>query len=287
MASNHLILTLISDILLAVQIEAALHTLGYQLQRIESGEELEPGMPQNSGAARGSVYLGEPLSGRGSVFIARLAEWRPALVIVQLSSSKIPWAEWIAALKSSPATRRIPVLAFGPHTNLELRALALDVGCDAVVAQGRLLTALPQLVEKYARQVDKTGLAADCQGPLSELASKGIELFNKQEYFEAHEELEHAWMQETGPVRELYRGILQVAVAYLQITRGNYRGALKMFLRLRQWLDPLPDKCRGIDVAKLRSHALAARTELERLGPDHMHEFNRELLRPIERSTTA
>jgi hypothetical protein len=48
---------------------------------------------------------------------------------------------------------------------------------------------------------------------------------------------------------EVYRAVLQVAVAYFQIERGNYNGAAKMFLRLRQWIDPLPDYCRGIDIA--------------------------------------
>jgi predicted metal-dependent hydrolase len=281
MADPPLVLTLISDLMVAVQIESAVAAMGFRLRRIQSGEELEPGMREQSGTARGAAYLGEPLAGRGSVFIARLAEWRPALVIVQLTSTAIPWPEWVAALKSSPATRRIPVLAFGPHTNLDLRTQAIDVGCDAVVAQGRLLSGLPDLVDKYARRVDQAGIEAECQGELSPLARKGIQLFNRQEYYDAHEELESAWMEETGPVRELYRGILQVAVAYMQITRGNYRGALKMFLRLRQWLDPLPDHCRGVDVAQLRTQALAARAALEALGEFRIGEFDRSLLKPV------
>jgi hypothetical protein len=114
------------------------------------------------------------------------------------------------------------------------------------VAKSRLVTGLPELIEQYARRIDETGLAADCSGALSELAVKGIALFNAQAFFEAHEELELAWGADKGPGRELYRGILQVAVAYLHIQRGNYRGALKMFLRLRQWLDPMPDTCRGV-----------------------------------------
>jgi predicted metal-dependent hydrolase len=218
--------------------------------------------------------LGEPLAGRGAVFIRRLAEWQPALIIVELSSTTIPWAEWIAAAKSSPATRRIPVLAFGPHTDLELRETALDAGVDAVVAKSRLVTALPELIEKYARVFDFAGLQADCSGRPSALALKGMVLFNERQYFEAHEELELAWKEESGPIRELYRGILQVAVAYLQINRRNFRGALKMFLRVRQWLDPLPDECLGVDVARLRADALRARARLEELGPERMAEFD-------------
>ena len=281
MAEAPLVLTLISDLFFAVQIEGAIRALGYRLQRVERGEQVEPETPGTPLAETGGPYLGEPLSGRGAGFVAQLVEWRPALVIVELMSKAIPWADWVAAMKASPATRRIPVLAYGPHTDLELRARALAAGCDAVLAQGRLVSALPELITKHARLVDDEALEAGCLGEPSPLALKGIDLFNRGQYFEAHEELELAWMEETGPVRELYRGILQVAVAYLQIERLNYKGALKMFMRLRQWLDPLPDECRGVNVGRLREQALAARAELEGLGPERIGEFNRALLQPV------
>jgi CheY-like chemotaxis protein len=282
MAEPPLVLMLVSDLFFAVQIEAAVKALGYRLARVERGDDVEPGVTDRAPSAGGKAFLGEPLTGRGAGFVSRLVEWQPALVIVELSSQSIPWAEWIAAMKSSPATRRIPVVAFGPHTDLDLRAAAVDAGCDAVVAKSRLVTALPDLILKYAREVDQAALQAECEGEVSALARKGIELFNQQAYFEAHEELELAWNEEPGPVRELYRGILQVAVAYLQITRRNYRGALKMFLRVRQWLDPIPDGCRGVAVARLRAEALAARAELEAVGPDGMADFDLSLLKPVQ-----
>ena len=280
MSQAPLILTLVSDLFFAVQIEGAIRALGYRLQRVERGDQVEPPGPAHY--EQGRAYLGEPLAGRGAGFVAQLVEWQPALVILELQSQAIPWADWIAAMKSSPATRRIPVLAYGPHTDLDLRAQALAAGVDAVLAQGRLVSALPDLIRKYARQVDETQLRTDCRGEPSALALKGIALFNRQEYFEAHEELELAWGEETGPVRELYRGVLQVALAYLQIQRQNYKGALKMFLRLRQWLDPLPDECLGVNVARLRTEALAARAELESLGPERMGDFDMSLLKPVD-----
>ena len=272
------IVTLISDVFLAAPVESAARAAGYRRVRIERGSDLEPdGEPE-----RGRGYLGEPLTGRGAEFIRRLAEWRPALMFVELSSTSIPWFDWISAVKSSPATRRIPVIGFGPHTDLALRARALEAGIDVVLAKSRLLSTLPELIAQHARLVNYSAQEMDCHGPLSELAQKGIALFNQGAYFEAHEELELAWNAETGPVRDLYQGVLQVAVAYLQITRRNYRGAVKMFLRMRQWLDPLPDVCRGINVAQLRAEALAARAQMEALGPDRLDEFDLGLLRPVQ-----
>ena len=278
MPEPSVIVTLISDVFLAAPVESAIRATGYRLVRIERGSDLEPdGEPEH-----GPVFLAEPLTGRGAEFIRRQAEWRPALLLVELSSTTIPWSAWISAAKSSPATRRIPVIGFGPHTDLALRTRALEAGVDLVVAKSRLLSALPELIAQHARQVDYSAQETDCQGSLSELALKGLALFNQGAYFEAHEELELAWNAESGSARDLCQGVLQVAVAYLQITRRNYRGALKMFLRMRQWLDPLPDVCRGVNVAQLRTEALAARLALEALGPEHLDEFDLSLLKPVQ-----
>jgi hypothetical protein len=182
-----LLLGLVSDLFFTVQIENAAKALGYRVQWIESGESLEPGL-----TALDPRRTAEPLAGRGSVFIRRVVEWQPALIVADMSSTAIPWADWIAALKSSPAARRIPVIAFGPHTNLAL------LGCDAVVAKSRLVSALPELITQYARLTDHETLAHSCQGSLSPLAQKGVDLFDRREFFEAHEELEHAWNEPRG-----------------------------------------------------------------------------------------
>src|SRR5687768_12508772 len=105
-----------------------------------------------------------------------------------------------------------------------------------------------------------------CRAPLHPRAVEGLRLFNAREYFEAHEALEDAWNAEPGPVRDLYRGILQVAVVYLHITRRNYNGAVKVYIRSQRWLNPWPEVCRGIEVGELRRNAEIAISELNRLG---------------------
>jgi uncharacterized protein len=147
---------------------------------------------------------------------------------------------------------------------------ARNLGADLVVARSRFAADMPALLAANARVPDHEALQDACEQPLAPLAIKGIELHNAGRYFDAHEELELAWMEDDGAGRDLYRGILQVSVAYLQIERGNYRGAVKMLLRVRQWLDPLPAVCRGVDVAALRSHALALHAQLVKLGPDNL-----------------
>lgn len=121
-----------------------------------------------------------------------------------------------------------------------------------------------------------------CNGDLHPKAVEGIRLFNAGEFFEAHEELETAWRDETGEVRELYRGILQVAVAYLHITRGNYEGAVKVYGRSLKWTQGWSDVCRGINLKRLRDDAEAAINELERLGKEKIGEFDRSFFKPIQ-----
>ncbi|HET6597058.1 MAG TPA: DUF309 domain-containing protein [Anaerolineales bacterium] len=120
-----------------------------------------------------------------------------------------------------------------------------------------------------------------CRAPLHPQAVQGLRLFNAREYFEAHEALEDAWNAEQGKIRDLYRGILQIAVVYLHITRRNYNGAIKVYARSQRWMKEWPDICRGVHVERLRRDAEAAITEVRRLGMERMAEFDSSLLKPV------
>lgn len=118
--------------------------------------------------------------------------------------------------------------------------------------------------------------------PPPDLLLKGIHEFNAGAFFEQHETLETAWRNESGPIRQMYQGILQIGVAYYQIQRGNYIGALKMFQRAWQYLDLLPDVCQGVLIAQFRVDAHAAQAELERLGPHRIAAFSPVFFKPIQ-----
>jgi rubrerythrin len=120
-----------------------------------------------------------------------------------------------------------------------------------------------------------------CDAPLHPQAAEGLRLFNAGEYFEAHEALEEAWKEEKGPVRDLYRGILQIAVVYLHVTRRNYNGAIKVYGRSQKWLKDWPEICRGIEVGKLRRDAEAVISEVTRLGTERISAFDNSLLKPV------
>ncbi|MEP7285883.1 MAG: DUF309 domain-containing protein [Chloroflexota bacterium] len=214
--------------------------------------------------------------------IAQVAKLYPALIVVELDAP----APWLPAVHSDPATRRIPVVAIAADDAARVRAEAAHA--DRIYTPDEFAAALPAAIFDNMRKSDQAEQLNDqCVELLPPLVLKGLHEFNAQEYFECHETLEAAWNQEAGPVREVYRAILQVGIAYYQIQRGNYRGAEKMFLRMVQWFAPLPDHCQGIDVAQLRADALAAHAHLEALGPERIKEFDLSLLKPIHYEGTS
>lgn len=121
-----------------------------------------------------------------------------------------------------------------------------------------------------------------CNAPLHPQAAQGLRLFNAGHYFESHEALEDAWNAESGKVRDLYRGILQIAVTYLHVTRGNYNGAIKVYGRSLKWMQDWPEVCRGIRIGQLRRDAEAVINEVKRLGIENIGGFDRSLLKPVQ-----
>jgi len=119
-----------------------------------------------------------------------------------------------------------------------------------------------------------------CGEELPQLARRGIEHFNRGEYFAAHEWLELAWREEPRPIRELYRGILQVGVAYYHFQRGNLRGAIRLLERAEGWLRQFPADCQGVDVAGLRRTATDVLRQLQQIEatgtalPVRLHPIN-------------
>jgi len=270
-----LIVGFVADLMFATRISGVAERLGYAVRWIEDAADL-PGAagPTDEGP-------GELLEGQSGALFERLTSWQPALPIFDLDNAKIPWQRWIAALKSSPATRRLPILAYGSHVDTEALAAARSAVADGVVARSRFSAALPDLIAEYARHRDSAGLLEACRQPPPTLVVEGISLFNAGHYYKCHDLLEEAWRAEEGPVRDLYRAILQVGIAYFQIERGNYRGAVKMLLRVRQWLAPLPAVCQGVNVAQLRDDVSRVYDALTALGPGELGEFDRSLFRAI------
>lgn len=209
-----------------------------------------------------------------------LVALQPVLIVLDANDPP-SWRPFILSAKTSPATRKMPILVIAPKDDVTLAASANSAGADAVVTLPAFMADPAGIIRQHARADDSAELLRQSRLPLSELARHAIAQFNAREFFEQHESFEHLWRQEPGPIRQMYQGILQVGVAYLQIQRGNYAGARKIFQRAWQYLNVLPDVCQGVDIAQLRADARTAQAELEKLGPARIAEFPVALFKPV------
>ncbi len=80
---------------------------------------------------------------------------------------------------------------------------------------------------------------------------EGIRWFNKREFFQAHEAWEGLWLEDRGPSRKFYQGLIQVAVCLHHFRRGNTRGARKLYHTSRAYLQDYRPKHLGLDLDAL------------------------------------
>ena len=113
-----------------------------------------------------------------------------------------------------------------------------------------------------------------CGESLPEIVVEAIRSFNDGKYYQAHEEFETAWREESRDIRVMYQALLQVAVVFLHIGISNYLGATqlgeKALAKLQEW----EGICQGIDLDKVQTSFVAILNEVKSLGPDHIGEFD-------------
>ncbi len=107
----------------------------------------------------------------------------------------------------------------------------------------------------------------------------GLAAYDRGDFFEAHEELEPAWMGTDDPAaRSLLQGLIKVAAAYVHDVRGNPPGIVRNLEGARVLLEQAreggpSDEVPGLDVTVLisaidaRLADLAAHPEGPTLGP--------------------
>lgn len=84
--------------------------------------------------------------------------------------------------------------------------------------------------------------------PYEPLYLRGIELFNRCDFFESHEAWEEYWTEYHGPSRKFFQGLIQAAVALHHFGNGNIRGAKKLFYTSGGYLEAYRPKHLGLDV---------------------------------------
>jgi hypothetical protein len=89
-------------------------------------------------------------------------------------------------------------------------------------------------------------------------------LLDSRKPFHAHEVFEDAWKSSTGPDRELWKGMAQLAVGLTHLGRGNLRGALTLLQRgSRAVADYRDQPPYGLDVAGILRWSAELTTRLD------------------------
>ncbi|MBI1297446.1 DUF309 domain-containing protein [bacterium] len=204
-------------------------------------------------------------------FVEAVDRYFPVLALVDLKTPG-DWATAIQRSKMRPHTRAVPIYAFGSHVEVEVLKQARQAGADHAWARSRMME---EVVDVVGRHIDPPQRQIEgAEDPLSRYAVAGLLEFNHGEFFEQHEYLELAWMEERRPIRDLYQGILQVGVAFLQIQRNNWPGAIKMFRRGLPRLRDLPPVCQGVAVETFYQQAARIHDEISQGGPRSIESFD-------------
>jgi predicted metal-dependent hydrolase len=103
----------------------------------------------------------------------------------------------------------------------------------------------------------------------------GIVLFNRGDYFEAHEVWEDLWMDQSQPEKRFYQGLIQAAVGLCHFCNGNVRGAIKLYRSSREYMSKFDSPFLGLDhaafweqMARCFAELLAAPDPDKRIVPD-------------------
>ena len=110
---------------------------------------------------------------------------------------------------------------------------------------------------------------------------KGIEEFNRGAFFACHDTLEELWATEPRPVRHLYQGILQIAVAFYHLRAGRFRPVVTLLTRGSNYLGPYTPACMAVDAARLLGGAARCVAQEQELGPDRLNVFDWSLVPEI------
>lgn len=103
----------------------------------------------------------------------------------------------------------------------------------------------------------------------------GCDEFNACRFFECHEFFEEIWQQEDGDVRDLYKGLIQIAAGFVHISRGNYTGADRLCRTALGYLEPFrASGAMGFDVDRIATATESAHRRVLELGPREMDSYD-------------
>lgn len=96
----------------------------------------------------------------------------------------------------------------------------------------------------------------------------GVELFNAEHFWHAHEAWEELWLGGSEDFRPFLQGLIQLAAAYHHVQRGTLSGGVRLFAAALEKLEPYPERFFGVErdglVTAAKEHQQWTSRNLER-----------------------
>jgi hypothetical protein len=135
---------------------------------------------------------------------------------------------------------------------LDLFAAPSDLGRTKSLLEGKIskVVTLRSLEPRISRRAE------------DETLREGIDLFNQERFWEAHEVLEEIWHPATGVDRDTIQGLILTAAALVHYQKDEKSVCVSILGRANEKLGTL-DQFRGLDIGSLRG-------SIERILEDNM-----------------
>lgn len=121
--------------------------------------------------------------------------------------------------------------------------------------------------------------------PMSDFAipaplQASIQQFNQKQFYECHDSLEALWMESSEAEKNLYQGILQVAVAFYHLGNHNWQGAVTLLGEGRRRLLTYPSNYMGLDLETFITEVNEILMQLQQAGAAHIEQIAQHVQPP-------
>ena len=172
-----------------------------------------------------------------------------------------------ATVRGLAADVRAAVAGPPPHALAEkLRCvLTPDFEMDWPAVRAKLLQ-YGAVLEGWSGQAGASALEVVLQ--------KSALLFNQHLFFEVHEVLEPQWMKEQGEVKSFLQGLIQIAVAFYHLGRGNLAGTRSLLHEGLIKIAPHSPACLGVELQDFIAGLEGCQQVISGLSPETCKQFS-------------
>ncbi len=107
---------------------------------------------------------------------------------------------------------------------------------------------------------------------------KSVLLFNHHLFFEVHEVLEPQWMKEQGEIKRFLQGLIQIAVAFYHLGRGNLAGTRSLLHEGLIKIAPHAPACLGLELRDFIAGLEKCQQVISGLSPETYKQFSPDVI---------